>query len=112
MRAGRLRHRISIERLASGQDPDTGEMLQNQWVPVYSSVPAAIEPLSAREFIAAKGEQAEITTRITIRYKEVAADMRIIHKGRIYSIEGPPLPDPKSGLEYLTILCSSGVNNG
>lgn len=38
--------------------------------------------------------------------------MRIVHRGDFYSIEGPPLEDPKSGLEYLTLLVSKGVKDG
>ena len=38
-------------------------------------------------------------------------DMQI-HRGETYSIEGPPLADKKSGLEYLTLLVSKGVKDG
>lgn len=109
--AYRLRHRIRIERPGYTQDPVTGEMTQG-WELVADKVPAAIEPLSAREFIAAQAVQSAVTARIVIRRRDgVDATMRIIHRGKIYNIHGV-LPDPKSGLEYVTLPCSEGVSNG
>jgi len=50
---------------------------------------------------------------MVIRYRAgVLPTMRILHRGDVYNIEGPPLPDPDSGLEYLTILVAKGVNDG
>lgn len=110
MRPSRLRHKITIQHYESTQDPVSGEDLQD-WVDLFPDVRAEIVPLSVREFIAAGAEQAEVTTRMTIRYKDVRAKMRVIHKGRIYNIAGA-LPDPKYGIEYLSLACNEGVNNG
>lgn len=110
MRSGKLRHRVVIEKPGQTQDPATGEMMPG-WAPV-ATVWAAIEPLSAREFIAAQAGQSEITARVTIRYRPgIDATMRIIHRGRVYNIHGV-LPDPKSGFHYLTLPVSMGVNDG
>jgi SPP1 family predicted phage head-tail adaptor len=112
MRAGKLRHRITFESPGLSQDPESGEMLPG-WSPVWKDVPAAVEPLSAKDLIAAQAGQSEATARIVIRYRAgVVPTMRILHRGQIYNIEGPALPDPRSGLEYLTILVSTGVNDG
>jgi len=108
--AGRLRHRVRIERPSYEQDPVTGEMVKS-WELVAEKVPAAIEPLSAREFIAAQAVQSQVTTRIVIRRREIDATMRIVHRGQVYNIHGV-LADPESGLEYLTLPCSEGVNDG
>lgn len=109
--AGNLRHRVSIQRKQITQNPQTGAMTET-WVDAWSNVPAAIEPLSAREFIAASAVQSEVTTRITIRYRAgVTASMRILHNDRIYNIQGV-LPDPESGRSWLTLPCSEGVNDG
>ncbi len=79
-----------------------------EWARVW----AGIEPLSARDFIAAQAVQSEVTARIVIRYREgVTAAMRIKHAGRLYTIHGV-LPDAKSGREYLTLPVSEGVNDG
>ena len=40
-----------------------------------------------------------------------SAKMRGLHRGVIYTIEAV-IPDPESGREHLTLLCTSGVNEG
>ena len=37
--------------------------------------------------------------------------MRILHRGKIYNIEGV-LPDDESGLQWLTLPYSEGVKDG
>ena len=70
---------------------------------------AAIEPLSARDFIAAQAQQSEVRGRITIRRREnINASMRILHRGLAYQILGV-LNDPESGLEYQTLPVAEGV---
>jgi len=109
--AGKLRHRITIERKVQTRDATTGEFT-NTWAPVCCGVPAAIEPLSARELIAAQTTGSEVVARITIRYRSgLDASMRIRRGTVIYNIAGI-LPDKESGLDYLTIPVSAGVNEG
>ncbi|WP_288659536.1 MULTISPECIES: phage head closure protein [Pseudomonas] len=111
MRAGTLRHRITIQAPGQGQDPATGEMVQGQWVDV-AAVYASIEPLSGREFIASQASQSEVTVRIVIRYRPgISTQMRLVYQGLIYNIEGI-LADKHSGREYLTLMCSGGINEG
>ena len=113
IKAGRLRHRVAIQSKTNVQDPVTGEMVPT-WTTVtgWESVPAAIEPLSAREFIAAQAVQSMVVARITLRYRAwLDASMRIVHNGTIYNIAGI-LADPDSGLEFVTLPCSQGVNEG
>ncbi|MCQ2994018.1 phage head closure protein [Pseudomonas syringae] len=112
MRAGSLRHRIAFQALGLSQDPETGEDVQ-AWATVWDKVAASVEPLSARDLIAAQAGQSEASGRMVIRYRPgVLATMRILYRGDVYNIQGPPLPDPDSGLEYLTILVAKGVNDG
>lgn len=112
MRAGKLRHRIDFQQAVLVQDTETGEMIPG-WSTVRDKVPASFEPLSARDVFAAKAAQSEATVRFVIRYwSGLLPTMRIIHRGAIYSISGQPLPDQKSGLDYLTILASTGVSDG
>lgn len=108
--SGKLRHKVALQRPIRTQNPDTGSV-STTWETI-ANVWASVEPLSAREFIAAQAVQSEISARITIRYRpDVDATMRILHRGRIYNIQGV-LSDPRSGLEYLTLPCSEGVNDG
>jgi SPP1 family predicted phage head-tail adaptor len=123
LQAGRLRHRVRIERYdyvldSSGdviQDPNSGEVLRD-WV-VVDEVWAAIEPLSTREFIQSQALQSQVNTRIVIRHRDdVDAACRLVHvrlnrPDVIYNPAGI-LADPESGLEYITMPCSQGVNDG
>lgn len=107
--AGRLKHRVLIQNWKiTGQDPVTGEET-GEWE-TFDTVWAAVEPLSARELIAAQAVQSKVTGRIVIRHRDgLSADMRIVHRGRIYNTAGF-LPDKDSGLEYITIPVSEGVS--
>ncbi|CAM3934773.1 phage head-tail adaptor, putative, SPP1 family [Pseudomonas synxantha] len=112
MEAGKLCHRVEIQNKITPRDPVTGDFLAPAWVE-FAKVWAAVEDLSARDMIAAKAGQSQVTGRMVIRYRAgVLPTMRVIHRGETYSIEGPPLADKKSGLEYLTLLVSKGVKDG
>lgn len=113
--AGKLRHRLTIQKLqnvadSSGEVQDSNGDLVQEWVDV-ATVWGAIEPVSGREFISAQTEQSKIIARIVIRYRnDIDATMRIFHayKDAYYNIEGI-LSDKESGLEYLTLPVSEGV---
>jgi len=110
MRAGKLRHRVTLQSPGRTQDPATGEMIAG-WTDV-TTVWASIEALSAREFIAAQAAQSEITARVVMRYRPgVEATMRLKHGADVYNIHGV-LPDPDSGREWMTLPVSRGVNDG
>lgn len=112
MNAGKLRHRIAFQSLVASQDPQTGEETK-EWRTVWDKVPASVEPLSSRDLIAAQAAQSDTSARIVIRHRAgVLPTMRILFRGEVYAIKGPPMPDPVSGLEYLTILVSRGLLNG
>lgn len=106
--AGRLRHRVDIQDQLRTQDSN-GD-IEVTWEDVWMSVPAAIEPLSARDLIAAKAADSEVSVRITIRYRAgLKHSMRLVHNGTIYKPEGW-LPDKDSGREYVTAPCSAMAN--
>lgn len=110
MQAGRLRHRVSLQRLQETRDPNTGAVITD-WVEL-AKLWAEVAPLSAREFAASQAVQSRVTARITIRYREdVTAKDRIVYRGQVYNIEGV-LTDPVSCLEYITLPVSTGVNDG
>jgi SPP1 family predicted phage head-tail adaptor len=99
--AGKFRHRIDIEQLTNTQD-SSGDMIES-WSALHSNVSAAIEPLSAKEFLSAQSTQSQAVARITIRYRAgLNATMRINHNGTLYDPAGF-LSDKESGLEYITI---------
>jgi len=79
-------------------------------------VPAAIEPLSAKDYFAAQSAQSEATTRITVRWRPgLSPTQRIVHvvKG-VTTIYNPtlPIPDKNSGLTFVVIFCATGTNEG
>lgn len=103
--AGSLRQRVDIECPIDDQN-DAGEIVR-AWVVFASGVPASVEPISGREFIAAAKETSSVTARIKIRYRpDLDASMRVKHGATIYSISAI-LPDPISGREWLTIIGES-----
>lgn len=120
--SGRLRHRVRIERYVLDVDSN-GDVVQDaesgqttgQWLEL-ATVWAAIEPLSAKEFIQSQATQAQIVARVVMRARsDVGAAMRLVHMvngapGKIYNPHGF-LPDKESGLEYITAPCSEGVSD-
>lgn len=120
--AGRLRHRVRIEQYLLDRDTD-GEVIQDpetgqtsgQWVEV-ATVWAAIEPLSAKEFIQSQAVQSHVVARIVIRFRDgLDAAMRLVHVRRdradvIYNPAGF-LTDKDSGLEYITVPVSTGTSD-
>ena len=123
LEAGRLRHRIRIEKFdyvrdSQGeaiQDPDTGEVTQ-EWIEV-DEVWAAVEPVSGREFIQSAATQTKVDARIVLRQRDdVDSSMRLVHVrlNRPDVVYNPHafLEDKESGLEYMTAPCSRGVSEG
>lgn len=107
--AGILRHRLAFDALIRYIDT-AGDTVED-WVQQFETW-GAVEPLSAREFTASQSLQSQVVARITVRYRsDITPDMRIRHRGAIYNIAGQ-LADKDSGLEYLTLPVSAGVNEG
>lgn len=105
----KLRHRVIIEYFDPAQDQNTGAM-EGPYVEL-ATVWASIEALSARELIAAQAVASKVSGKIIIRYRnDIKPSQRIYHaaKDAYYNIEGI-LPDKVSGMEYLTVLVSEGV---
>lgn len=105
--AGKLRHRVTIQRPQEVQDPNTGAV-NLVWVK-YADRWAEYVPSSVREFIAAAAVQSEVKGRFVVRHDPaITADMRVVYRGKQHAILGV-MEDPDSGLEYLTLAVSDGV---
>ena len=84
MKIGKLRHKITIQKFTHSRD-SFGAMIP-EWVDFASSW-ASISPVSGKEYFAAHQINAEITTKITIRYMPgIAPEMRVAFKGRVFEI--------------------------
>jgi SPP1 family predicted phage head-tail adaptor len=108
---GHLVHRVDIEKRVTQVDAQTG-LGADVWLSLAKDVPAKVTPISVRDFIASQANQSQIVARIVIRRRDgLSANMRIKFRGQIYNPMGW-LPDPDSGLEYLTAPCTQGTNAG
>lgn len=108
MKAGQLRHRITIQQYTEQSGPFGGE---GEWTDYKKSVPAHVSFLSAKELVASGAERSEVSARIKVRYdKNINAKMRIIFRDDLYEIEGVT-PDNESGLQWLTIFVTMGLTN-
>lgn len=86
IRAGELRHRVTIQQNNSTSRDAVGAEVPN-WQDV-ATVWAAVEPLRGREYLESQQVNAEVDTRIRIRhYPGITPDMRVIWGSRIYEIE-------------------------
>lgn len=112
MRAGELKHRVTVERSTDAQDA-SGDPVK-KWNPLVSNVPAAIEPLRGREFYGSNQTLAERDTRIRIHWATPLDDLspkdRITHQGMIYNIVN--VAQLKLARREIQIDCLSGVNDG
>lgn len=103
----RLNKRITIQQKTAGQD-GAGQPIDT-WTTV-ATVWAEVKDVSGREFIAAQAGQAEVTTKVTIRYLAgIKSDMRVVHGADVYNIIVPLDAGDK---RELLLMCSRGVSDG
>lgn len=106
--AQELRHRVTIQQKYVERD-ENNYPLPEIWID-YAKIWAKVTALSAKDLLAAQAGQTQTVARMKIRYREdIDTTMRVIHKNRIYAIDGPALDDPNSSYEYVTLLLSNGT---
>jgi SPP1 family predicted phage head-tail adaptor len=106
LRAGRLRHRVTIESATEAQDA-FGEPIPT-WG-VLATLSAEKLDLSGRELFQAQQVNAKVSTQFTIRHRsDVTAKMRIKHASIYYDIES--YSDPTGLKEELILLASRSAN--
>jgi SPP1 family predicted phage head-tail adaptor len=112
MKAGALRHRITVEQLTETQDPSTGAVSQ-AWTTFAADVPCDVLPLSGREILAAAAADSGQRMRFVIRYGNsvgVVPTMRISHESQLFNIT-EIVPDP-SLRDCVTLIAEAGIRNG
>ena len=111
MQSGKLPHRITIEHQTEGeQDQVTG------YVPIiwaeFAKVWGKLEPLSTKDQLQAQAINSTMTARCKIRYSSKAAQvdstMRVLFRSKYWKIDGDPIADNESGLEWLTLNLAEG----
>lgn len=109
MRAGALRHSITIQQKSATGSPAQNEFGEPEetWADFATEVPAEKDPRSGREAFITQQRQDEHLTVWRIRYMDgVTQGMRIVHLGVIYDIKSV-LDIGGRGIK-LDIACESG----
>jgi len=84
MRAGLLRHRITVQQKSVSRTSSGAESVS--WAE-YDELWASVEPLSGRELELAKQIHDEISVRIWIRYRSgVVPEMRVLFGSRTFDV--------------------------
>lgn len=101
MKTGELRHRVTIEEKTVTKDSYGGEEVT--WSEV-ATVWAAVEPLQGREFLDGRRLEAEISTRIRMRYRSgVLPGMRVTWGDHTYDVEA--VIEHESRRRELRLMC-------
>lgn len=105
VRAGQLRHKITIQAIAATRDAAGGQAT------TYTDgdvVWGAIRPLNGRELFTARSVAADVTHEITIRrYEGLTPKMRFSHDSRYFNIEHIRNIEERDRL--MIVLCKEAV---
>lgn len=106
MKSSSLRNRVTVHEPISVASPMGGSG-STTWTPTHT-LSANFTPLSVKDVINAQAADSETRARCVLRYRaDITSKMRIEHRGQMYAIDGDPLPDDASGLEYITLMLKS-----
>lgn len=105
MRAGQLRERVTIQQKVVTQNAFGEEVIT--WT-TFATTWADVEPLTGREFIEQARREAEISYKVTIRYRTgIVPYMRISWESKTLRIEAV-MPD---GIKrQIMLMCSEVVS--
>ena len=93
MRAGSLRHRVTIQSVSEVQN-SIGEAIET-WS-TFAEAWARIDPLSGREILAANQLDEPVSAKLRMRYLlGVTGKMRVVYDGKTYNIRGAPMVNAK-----------------
>lgn len=105
MRAGELRHRVTLQQPAETRN-EYGEA-ERTWSHV-ATVWAAVEPLSGREYFDSQQRQAAVSTRITLRYQPgITPHMRVLFGARVYEIDS--VIDIEERHREMQLMCAEQI---
>lgn len=105
MKPGNLRHRVTIQQLTRTDDGAGGYI--ETWTAV-ATVWADVYPLKGNERYEAQQVQANLSHRVTIRYRAgIVPSMRLQYGTRTLNIEA--VIDPEERHRELVLMCSEVV---
>ena len=111
MKAGRLRHRVTLQSPYGSRDA-VGERV-TMWTDRASDVPAEVRPLSGREQYIFAQKQASTTHIVTLRWGRYLADLdaswRVQFKDRVFTIDAPPKNLDERNIE-VDLECTEGLS--
>lgn len=103
MKAGKLRHKINLQRNYPEQNP-LGEPLPN-WINYAADIAAEVAPLVGKEFYGAQQINTELTSKVRLRWRDgVKAGDRVVFKNRLFLIATPPINVNEKNHE-LILMC-------
>jgi SPP1 family predicted phage head-tail adaptor len=118
MRAGELRRKVAIQ--SRGSSVDSWGQQSTTWSTVLADVPAAIEPLAGRELELAQAINAEISSRVVVRFNPLLvnpaaiAALRVVDQGngvtRYFNVQNARNLDERN--RTIELLVSEGLNEG
>lgn len=104
MRSGRLPQRVTIQIQDNTQNTH-GEVVEGWTDAISGKIWAGVEPISSNEVFSEDERNAELATRIVIRYREnLGPFVRFLHKNRTYYAQGQPI-DKNSEHKQLEYIC-------
>lgn len=104
MTIGDLRDVVTIQAPSAGQDA-IGEPVAG-WTD-FVTLRAGVRDLTGRELIAANAIQSQITTAVTIRFRNgVLPAMRVLRGDEVYVIEA--VLNPTGRRDWLVLMCVKG----
>lgn len=110
MQAGKLRHRITIQKPSTSTTRDAVGEPTTPWVDVVTDYPAGVAPVSTGERHVAAQNHMAISHRVTVRYcTDIAAidnSWRVVFEGRYLPIEGVRNLDERN--RTLELVCIEG----
>lgn len=106
MRAGQLRHTITIQQ----RDKTVVRGAQSStWNDVYAGVAASVQPLRGREVLISRQEHADLTHRVMLRYLDgITPKMRVVYGARILEIQSAINAGERNA--ELELLCVEVLN--
>jgi len=112
IRAGKYRHRITIQRKTEAIDPVTGYRTE-VWSDYLRDVPAEFIAGPGREYLAAEAIRSEVHGRFAVRWSPEASGIqshdRVLWDGRLWELKSDPLPDETARKEFTLMV---GTLNG